>query len=152
MKHLYILLVAIMATFAYSPAYAFVKVPTADVISVSELTPSASITSTVTTEKSRKELRKERRQERWKKKISNFMDRMSDIDFSDPVKKWLWFWLLAWAAALILTIISVILAAGSVTTGSAGGLGIAGILSILAWLLWLAGTVFAIIWLIKMFA
>ncbi len=74
------------------------------------------------------------------------------VDFSDPVKKWMWFWIFGWAAGLLLSIVAGIIAAGSVTTGNISGLGGAGVVWLLASLCWLFGTVSGIIWLIKMLA
>lgn len=73
------------------------------------------------------------------------------IDFSDPVKKWMWFWILGWGAGLILAIVAGIVAAGSVTSGSVSGLGGASLISLLSVLCWLAGTVAGVIWLVKLF-
>ena len=72
----------------------------------------------------------------------------SGIDFSDPVNKWMWFWIFAWGGALLLTIIASAVATGGVFTG---GFGFAYLLALLGYLLWLGGAVCLVIWLIKMF-
>jgi ABC-type multidrug transport system fused ATPase/permease subunit len=72
------------------------------------------------------------------------------VDFKDPVKKWMWFWILGWAAALILIIIAGVVVVGSAATVSTGGFGAAGILYLLGWLCGLFGSVSLIIWIVKM--
>jgi hypothetical protein len=78
------------------------------------------------------------------------------MDFSDPVKKWLWYAVCSWIAGLIIAIVGGVITAASVassvTTGAATGIGIGGILAFLGWLIFLAGSVFFIIWLVKKFA
>jgi len=69
----------------------------------------------------------------------------AEIDFSDPVKKWMWFWILGWGLAIILGILIPIIFLS-------GGFGGAFLLSALIGLLGLFGTVSLVIWLIKMFA
>ena len=73
------------------------------------------------------------------------------VDFSDPVKKWLWYALFSWLGGILLYIISAIVGVGSVTAGATTGLGLAGILGLIGGILSLAGTVFFVIWLIKKF-
>jgi hypothetical protein len=101
-----------------------------------------------------KELKKEFNTQKKMNKIERFFAKRA-MDFSDPVKKWLWFWVLGWAAALVLFIIAAVVAAAAVTTVSStgavssGGFGIAGILWLIGWLAGLFGTVSLIIWFIK---
>jgi len=71
------------------------------------------------------------------------------IDFSDPVDKWMWFWIFGWAAAIILPIIAAIVVTGTLT---GGGFGIGLLLVLLASLAGLFGTISLIIWLIKKFS
>jgi hypothetical protein len=81
------------------------------------------------------------------------------VDFSDPVKKWLWYALTGWVASIVLSIVAVVVGVGSVasvtttTTGAAvsTGLGISGILWLLAGVLSLAASVCFVIWLVKKF-
>ncbi len=58
--------------------------------------------------------------------------------------------LLSLGLAVLLSIVAVVVAAASVTGGSAGGLGLAGIFWILGSLAWLAAFVFFIMWLVQM--
>ena len=71
------------------------------------------------------------------------------VDFSDPVKKWMWFWIFGWAAAIILAVVAGVIAVGTLT---GGGFGIAAVIALVGWLAGLFGTVSLIIWLIKMFS
>jgi hypothetical protein len=78
------------------------------------------------------------------------------VDFSDPVKKWLWYALSGWAAGILLYIIATVVGVGSVasatTTGAVStGFGISGILWLVGGLLSLAGTICFVIWLVKKF-
>lgn len=70
------------------------------------------------------------------------------VDFSDPVEKWMWYWIFGWAAGLVLYILAVAVATGGVYSGS---FGFAAILATLSWLCWLFGSVALIIWLVKKF-
>ena len=62
----------------------------------------------------------------------------TDVDFEDPVDKWMWFWIFGWGAGLVLSILSL------ATLG-----GFLGVLGLLAWTF---GTVALIIWLVKKFS
>ena len=62
----------------------------------------------------------------------------ADVDFEDPVDKWMWFWIFGWGAGLVLTIL-----------GSAAGIGIIVGLGTIAWVF---GTVALILWLVKKFS
>ena len=81
------------------------------------------------------------------------------VDFKDPVKKWLWFAVFSYLAALVCYILTIVLAVGSVASVGTGGsvaaastgLGVAGIFSILGLILGIAATAFFIIWLVKKF-
>lgn len=86
----------------------------------------------------KKEQRKVERIERIQKKLQKY-----GVDFSDPVNKWMWYWIFAWGAAIVVSIL-----AWGVLSSSVGGFGILGLLSSL---LWLAGTVSLVIWLVKKF-
>jgi hypothetical protein len=105
-------------------------------------------------EKQSKELKKEFNTQKKLNKIERFFAKRG-VDFSDPVKKWLWFWVFGWAAALVLIIIAGVVvvgtastvASGGTTTG--GGFGVAGILYLLGWLCGLFGTISLIVWFIK---
>ena len=81
----------------------------------------------------------------FKKVVAKKMDKYGAIDFSDPVKKWMWFWIFGWAAGLLLWIISWTV----LTSGGIGGFGVLGLLGSLAWLF---GTVCLVVWLVKMAA
>lgn len=59
------------------------------------------------------------------------------FDFSDPVSKWLWFSLLAYAGGILFYIIGLIAASPP--------------LWIAGYVLWLAATVFFVIWLVRRF-
>lgn len=102
----------------------------------------------------RKEVRQqkkiERRQRIFEKVIAKKMEKYGTIDFNDPVKKWMWFWIFGWGAGLLLTIIGAAAFTGSVWGGGVGAAGV--IISLLGWLAWLFGTVSLVIWLVKMAA
>lgn len=97
-------------------------------------------------ELSKKELKTQKRLERMQKKMSK---KGMDVDFNDPVKKWMWFWIFGWGAGIVLTVIASVLLVGTLTSG---GFGIASILYLLAYLCYLFGSVSLIIWLVKMFS
>jgi Flp pilus assembly protein TadB len=80
-------------------------------------------------------------EKRFEKKFNKLKKKLAkkDIDFNDPVDKWLWLWLISWGAAIVFGVIAY------------AGTGIV-ILATLSWLLWLAGSVFFIIWLVKKFS
>ncbi|MBL7775447.1 MAG: hypothetical protein JNK89_05560 [Saprospiraceae bacterium] len=83
-----------------------------------------------------------------KHKAKLFAKKGNRVDFSDPVNKWMWFWIFGWAAGLVLYILAVAVATGSVYSGS---FGFAAILATFSWLAWLFGSVCLIIWLVKKF-
>ena len=85
----------------------------------------------------------ERKQRMFKKVIVKKMEKYGDVDFQDPVQKWMWFWIFGWGAGLLLWILSWTVLSG----GSLGGFGILGLLGSLAWLF---GTVALVVWLVKM--
>jgi len=99
---------------------------------------------------SKKELKKHnkinKKLAKLEKKIEKRKKKGKSIDFSDPVKKWMWFWILGWAVGLILIIVGVAVAAGTL---SAGGLGAGGIIAMIGGLAMTFGTVSLIVWLIK---
>ncbi|RMD69394.1 MAG: hypothetical protein D6818_10380 [Bacteroidetes bacterium] len=107
---------------------------------------------------SKKEARMAKRMERAQKRMDRFMarvDRMlakkgmerpEAIDLQDPVKKWMWFWILGWGAAIVLYILASVLVVG--TAGA--GFGVATLLSLLGSICGLFGTVSLVMWLVKM--
>lgn len=86
---------------------------------------------------SKKELKK---QERLEKRLAKAEKKAaaSDVDFEDPVDKWMWFWIFGWGANLALSVVSIII-----------GIPLLGTLGYLAGVF---GTVSLIIWLIKKFS
>ncbi len=104
------------------------------------------ISNDVTKELTKKEQKK-------LKKLQKRLDKMQakgqDVDFSDPVQKWMWFWIFGWSAAILLSIIGAVVAVGGALSG---GFGIGAILVLLGWLAGLFGTVSLIIWLVKKFS
>ncbi len=105
-------------------------------------------TEVVEKEMTKKEVRQlkkqERKAERLKKRIAKFEKKMERRG-SDDSKKWMWFWILGWGAALVLPIIALAI-------GTSGGFGIAGVLLLLAGLAGTFGTISLIVWLVKKFA
>ncbi|MBK8967505.1 MAG: hypothetical protein R3D58_05530 [Saprospiraceae bacterium] len=81
-------------------------------------------------------------------KFKLFKKKGNRVDFSDPVDKWMWFWIFGWAAGLLLSIL-----AAAVTTGGiySGSFGFGAVLFTFAWLAWLFGSVCLIVWLVKKF-
>ncbi len=124
MKNLNILslLVIIALLFAAQPASAVVTVQNGE---------------TMTGVISKKELKKQERLEKVMTKVQKKMDKMEKkgVDFSDPVNKWLWFAIFAWVAAIALYILGIFVP----------------FVSWLGYLVGLAGSVFFIIWLLKVF-
>lgn len=122
MKNLNILslLVIISLLFAVQPASAVVSVQN----------------SKETTSISKKDLKKQERMEKLMDKIQKKMDKMESkgIDKNDPVGKWLWFAILAWILAIVLYILA------AFTFGA---------FWYIAYLASLAGTIFFIVWLLK---
>lgn len=98
----------------------------------------------------RQQKKLERKQEMFKKVIAKKMDKYGAIDFSDPVKKWMWFWILGWAAGLLLWIIGAAAFTGGVFSGGVGAGGV--LIGLLGSLCWLFGSVCLVVWLIKMAA
>ena len=83
------------------------------------------------------------------RKYKKFKKKGQRVDFSDPVNKWMWFWIFGWGAGLLLSILAFAIASGGIYSGS--GFGIAAILATLSWLAWLFGTVALVVWLVKKF-
>ena len=124
MKNLNILslLVVVALLFAVQPASAVVSVKNSQ----------ESTTASV----SKKELKKQARMEKVMTKIQKKLDKWEKkgVDTSDPVNKWLWFAIFAWVAAVVFYILA------SFTAGAFWYLG---------YLASLAGTIFFVIWLLK---
>ncbi len=107
---------------------------------------------------SKKEARMAKRMERAQKRMNRLMarvdrflakrglDRPAGMDLQDPVKKWMWFWILGWGAAIVFYILASVLVVG---TGGAG-FGVATLLSLLGSICGLFGTVSLIMWIVKM--
>ena len=95
-----------------------------------------------------KELKKEFNTQKKMNKIERFFAKKG-MDLSDPVKKWLWYWVIGWGAGLVLYIIAGVVAAAAVSTTATTGLGLAGILWLVGGLAWLFGTISLIVWFIK---
>ncbi len=93
------------------------------------------------------------------KKKLNLIERAfgkKGIDFSDPVKKWLWFWLFGWLAAVVFYILAAVTAVSTAATattaaGAGTGGGIALIFGILGLVCALGAGVCFVVWLIKKF-
>ncbi len=91
-----------------------------------------------TSDKEVKQLKK------FEKKITKKISKMkakatgADVDFDDPVDKWMWFWIFGWAAGLALTFIVFV-------TGL-------GFLGFLASACYLFGFVALVLWVVKKFS
>ncbi|MFQ5447497.1 MAG: hypothetical protein ACE5FF_11235 [Saprospiraceae bacterium] len=101
--------------------------------------------------------RQERRLKRGERRLNKLEKKLNKrgkslkalgIDLSDPVDKWMWYWIFGWGAALVLYIIASAIATGSVYSG---GFGIAVLFAYLGWIAGLFGTVALVIWLLKKF-
>ncbi len=121
------LLLLIGAFFFIQPTYAMIE------------THSSQSTAT-TIEKQKNDLKKEFKAQKRMAKFEKLFKK-AGVDFSDPVNKWMWFWIFGWGAGLVLSI----LAAATVTSGF-------GALWLLSSLCWLAGSVSLVIWLVKKFS
>lgn len=86
--------------------------------------------------------------EKQAKKLKWFGKDGKRVNLSDPIERWMWYWIFGWAAGLVLYILAVALATGGIYSGS---FGFAAILATLSWLCWLFGSVALIIWLVKKF-
>ncbi|MCB0706394.1 MAG: hypothetical protein KDC34_13850 [Saprospiraceae bacterium] len=131
----------------------FMAVPNANAVVALEssaVATEAVVTAPTLTKQQERELAKmEKQMARMEKQLAKRGQTMNDVDFGDPVKKWMWFWIFGWAAGLLLYIIAAVALTGSFT---GGGFGLWGILTLLGGLCWLFGSVSLIVWLIKMFA
>ncbi len=68
------------------------------------------------------------------KRLAKFLGKGQKIDLESEPDKWMWFWILGWSSAILLSIFGVFVFAP---------------LGYLSWLLWLAGTVCLVIWILK---
>jgi len=102
--------------------------------------------------------RQERRLKRGERRLNKLEKKLNKrgkslkalgIDLSDPVNKWMWYWIFGWGAALVLYIIASAIATGGVYSGT--GFGAAILFATLGWIIGLLGTVALIIWLVKKF-
>ncbi len=103
---------------------------------VKEATATASSLKKEMTAKELKKLEKiekklEKRMDKLKKKANG-----ADVDFDDPVDKWMWFWIFGWGAGFVFALLSL-------------GFGFFGFLSGACMLF---GTVALVLWLVKKFS
>lgn len=100
-------------------------------------------------ELSKEELSVQKRLERMQNKMKK---KGMDVDFSDPIQKWLWFAIMGWVAGILLVAVALLLllfgSAAVVTTG----VGVVGALIIAGRVLMFLGTVSLIIWGVKVFS
>ncbi|MEM1218657.1 MAG: hypothetical protein AAGH79_07085 [Bacteroidota bacterium] len=94
----------------------------------------------------KRQARLEKRIAKFEKKLAKKGMTMEDVDFSDPVQKWLWFALFGWGAGIVLSILATILFASLLTTG---GFGLGAVFWLLASLCYAFGSISFIVWLIK---
>ena len=116
----------------------------------------ATATHTALTKQQKKEAkqlaRKQKRTERKMEKLQKFMTSekgqkmLGGLD--DPVDKWFWYWLIAWGASLLLSIIFWAAAGSGIGLFSGGWV----IIGLLTTLLWIGGLIALVIWLVKKFA
>ena len=97
----------------------------------------------------KKQLRQQKKLRKIQKRMKKMQAKGQDVDFSDPVDKWMWFWIFGWGAAIVLSIVASAIVVGTAFTG---GFGFGALLFLVAWLAGLFGTVSLIIWLVKKFA
>ncbi len=107
------------------------------------ITSSSTIVSSQTIEKQKTELKKGFTTQKVLSKIERLSQR-AGIDFSDPIRKWMWYCVFGLAAGLVLWLVGVILIAASPT---GGGFGL--ILTTLGSLVGLAGVICGIVFLVK---
>ena len=93
----------------------------------------------------KRQARLEKRIAKFEKKLAKKGMTMEDVDFSDPVQKWLWFALFGWGAGVVLSILAYVFVFSLTTTG----FGLAGIFWLLASLCYAFGSISFIVWLIK---
>ncbi len=93
----------------------------------------------------KKQLRMDRKMAKMEKFLSSKKGQKMLGGLDDPVDKFFWYWVIAWGAGIVLSILvpAIFLS---------GGLGGATALLLLSTLVWLAGTVALVIWLVKKFA
>lgn len=82
-------------------------------------------------------------------KASWKMMKAGKIDLKDDVEKWKWFWILGWAAAVVLYILAIIFGIGSVVSGTGSGFGLANLFSWLGYACGIFGTISLIMYLVK---
>lgn len=83
---------------------------------------------------SKMEKRFAKKMAKMEKRFAKRFGNSTKVDFSDPVDKWMWFWLAGWAAGFLLYSFGYFIAAPFWYLG---------------YLCWLAGTVCLVIWLLK---
>ena len=93
----------------------------------------------------KKQVAKEKRQSKILDKMQKKYGDDAGVDFKDDVEKWMWFWIFGWVLGGILSVISVIIALGSLGTASV----LATALSWVGGLVGAFGTASLVIWLIK---
>lgn len=127
----------------------FVAVQNASAVVYVQPTQEAAVEATemdkATTKELKRQARLEKRMAKFEKKLAKKGMTMEDVDFSDPVQKWLWFALFGWGAGVVLSILAYVFVFSLTTTG----FGLAGIFWLLASLCYAFGSISFIVWLIK---
>ena len=114
-------------------ALLFAVQPASAVVSVQD---SQASTASISKKELKQQQRMEKRMDKIQKKVAKWENKLQKkgVDFSDPVNKWLWYAIFAWVAAVVFYILA------GLTAGAFWYLG---------YLASLAGTVFFVIWLLK---
>jgi hypothetical protein len=135
------------AAFLYSQAPLFSN--SAFIINVedhprSHISMNAYVSDQLTSVQSIRQLQKEEKKlVKVESRLNKFFQKVNDHQerfglFSDPVNKWLWFWIFGWSLGLLITLIS----GATVTTGFLGILWLVG---------FVGGSIALVIWLLKKF-